>query len=162
MANCRGCGRNIDTQQVDAGAKYLCARCYYLQASGQGTSRPGSYKILLGVVFGLMAAIAAAGITLCVLYLIGVASFGWFLLLLLVLLGVVAIPAALLLKRRNLSLLLAALYLPLGIWTYLWYLAPGINWDRGNSVLWGAFIFLFAGLLSTYVSIRDLRTLPRI
>ncbi len=162
MVNCRGCGREINTQEVDAGGKYLCTLCYHLQTEGQETGKPGSYKVLLGVVYVLLAAIAAAGIALCILYLIGVSNFAWFLLLLLALLAVVIIPATVLVKRRNLSLILATFYLPLGIWTYLWYLAPGINWDRGNTVLWGAFVFLFIGLLSLYLFVRDLHALPRI
>jgi hypothetical protein len=147
---------------MEIGDKYLCSRCYYLQSAGQETGRPGSYKILLGVVCGLMAAIMLAGVALCLLYYIGVSSFGWFLLLLLVLVAIVLAPAVVLLRLRNLALFLAAFYVPLGIWTYLWYLAPGINWDRGNIVLWGAFLFLFIGLLSTYLFVRDFRTLAKI
>jgi hypothetical protein len=162
MVNCRGCGREIDTAGIEEGDKYLCARCYYLQSAGQETGKPGSYKILLGVVFGLLTAVAHAGIALCFLYLIGVSSFAWFLLLLLVLLVVVFAATISLLRRRNLALFLAAFYLPLGIWTYLWYLAPGVSWDRGNIVLWGAFLFLFIGLLSIYLVVRDFRSLPRI
>jgi hypothetical protein len=162
MVNCRGCGREIDISDLDSGNKYLCERCLYEQVAGRETGRPGSYKLLLSVVYGFLAALGLAGIALCILYLVGVASFGWFLILLLLLLAVVIIPAAVLARRRNLALILAAFYLPLGVWTYLWYLAPGINWDRGNVILWGSFLFLFVGLLSTYLFVRDIRLLQRI
>lgn len=162
MINCRGCGREIDTSAVDTGDKYLCTRCYYLQSAGQETGKPGSHKALLAVVYALLAAIAIAGLALTILYLAGVGNFAWFLFLIMVMVGVVVIPSLMLLKRRNLSLFLASLYLPLGIWVYLWYLAPGINWDRGKMTLWGAFAFLSVGLLATYLFIRDFRTLPRI
>ena len=72
------------------------------------------------------------------------------------------VPAVVLLRRRNITLLVTAFYLPLGIWSYLWFLAPGVDWQFIDSTAWGALFFMAVGFATLYVFLRDLRILPRL
>ncbi|MBN2028313.1 MAG: hypothetical protein JW854_16310 [Actinobacteria bacterium] len=86
----------------------------------------------------------------------------WFIFLGILMLFSLACPAAVLLSRRNLTLLTAALYLPLGIWAYLWYMAPGVNWEYSGITAYGGIAFFLIGLLALLLFARDLRSLPRL
>jgi hypothetical protein len=162
MITCGGCGREIDAGGMGYGARLLCGRCYHLQVTG-----PEPPHILGSKAFTLMAAIclvliALAGFALCILYLLGSGDFAWFLVLSSLMLIVVVSSAAVLVKRRNLSLIIAVLYLPLGLWAYLWYQAPGAGWEYGRMTAYGGFFFFALGLIAMGLFIRDVRALPRL
>ena len=162
MNRCGGCGRDIDPGGLERGSKILCQRCYHIQAVvGQG-SRSGSPAAFLTLSIAALVVLTLTGITLCVLYLFGTGNLPWFVLLFVVILIAAGVPAVLLLKRRNITLLVAALYLPLGIWSYLWFLAPGVDWQFIDSTAWGALFFMAVGFATLYVFLRDLRMLPRL
>ncbi|MDI7251497.1 MAG: hypothetical protein QME89_02975 [Actinomycetota bacterium] len=108
-----------------------------------------------------MAAVASAGVSLCVLYLAGTGRGTWFALLLLSMSLTVALPLGVYRRRRNLYILVSALYFPLGLWCFIWYLAPGVGWDYSSSLLGGGFFFLVLGAGALYLYDRDLRSLPR-
>lgn len=161
MIKCGGCGRDIDPQGMDSGSRYLCVRCYHLQTAGQEPLEEWNCRAFLAIAIASLVAIGLAGIALCILYLSGTGKMAWFVLLLALALSVAVCPAAVLLKRRNLSLLVACLFLPMGIWSYLWHLAPGVDWGYGKSATWGTLGFLAIALFTLYLFLRDLRTLPR-
>ena len=162
MNKCGGCGRDIDPEGLEQGSKFLCQRCYHIQAvAGQG-SRSGSPAAFLALSIVALSILALTGITLCVLYLFGTGNLLWFILLFIFILVAAIIPAVVLMKRRNITLLAAILYLPLGIWSYLWFLAPGVDWQFVDSTAWGALFFMAVGFATLYVFMRDLRILPRL
>ena len=162
MNRCGGCGRDIDPGGLERGSKILCQRCYHIQAVvGQG-SRSGSPTTFLTLCIAALVVLTLTGITLCILYLFGTGNLLWFVLLFVVILITAGVPAVVLLKRRNITLLVAALYLPLGIWSYLWFLAPGVDWQFIDSTAWGALFFMAVGFATLYVFLRDLRMLPRL
>ena len=149
---------------MEDGSKYLCARCYHLQTAGPLPERTLGSTAFLSVAIACLAALALAGLALCVLYLLGTGNLPWFVLLGLLTFCVVGCPAALLLlfKRRNITLLVASLYLPLGLWSFLWHLAPGVEWEYSRTTAWGALFFLFLGAVAMCLFLRDLRALPRL
>jgi hypothetical protein len=102
------------------------------------------------------------GITLCVLYLLGTGNLLWFMLLLVCVLFAAVIPLVVLMKYRNITLLVTSLYLPLGVWSYLWFLAPGVDWQFIDTTAWGALFFMATGFATLYVYLRDMRALPRL
>ena len=162
MNRCGGCGRDIDPGGMERGSKILCQRCYHIQAVvGQG-SRSGSPAAFLALCIAALVVLTLTGITLCVLYLFGTGNLLWFILLFVFILVAAGVPAFMLLKRRNITLLVAALYLPLGVWSYLWFLAPGVDWQFIDSTAWGALFFMAVGFATLYVFLRDLRMLPRL
>ena len=155
---CPGCGRW--TPYPRPGGRFLCARCHYPQRS------PGAEDRIFGKWFRFLCrggpgAVAAAGISLCALYLVGTGRVAWFTVLLLVMSLTVALPWVLYRRRRHLYLVIAALYIPLGLWCFLYCLAPGVGWDYSPSLLGGGFFFLAVGALAAYLYGRDLRSLPR-
>jgi ABC-type transport system involved in multi-copper enzyme maturation permease subunit len=162
MIKCGGCGRDIDLDGIGDGSKYLCVRCYHQQVAERVSPGGPSHTAFIAVAAVSLAVIALAGITLCILYLLGAGNIAWFITFLLLMLCVVACPAVVLLRMRNVSLLITSLYLPLGLWSYLWYVAPGVDWDYGRLTAWGAYAFAFIGLLAVFYFLRDLRTLPRL
>ena len=162
MNSCGGCGRDIDPGGLELGSKILCQRCYHIQAVVGEGSRSGSPTAFLILCIVALFVLALTGITLCVLYLFGTGNLTWFILLFVLILIAVSIPAVVLLKRRNITLLVTAFYLPLGIWSYLWFLAPGVDWQFIDSTAWGALFFMAVGFAALYVFMRDLRMLPRL
>lgn len=162
MIKCGGCGRDIDPDDIDAGSRYLCLRCYHLQAAGMDPPRSRSSTVFITTAAVALAITALTGLSLCILYLYGTGNLFWFILLCLIMLLVVACPSVVLLKHRNLSLLVAALYTPLGLWSFLWYLAPGVNWQYAESTTWSALFFFLIGFAALCLFLRDLRMLPRL
>ena len=162
MINCGGCGRDIEPEDMDVGSKYLCSSCYHLQVVKEEPSRAYKYTAFIAVAAVSLTAIALAGLTLCILYFMGTGNLAWFIMLCLLMLCVMASPAVVLLKKRNVTLLITTLYLPLGIWSFLWYMAPGVDLEYSKSTAWGALFFAFIGLFALYLFIRDLRMLPRL
>lgn len=162
MVNCGGCGREIELGQIPAGVKFMCSRCYRVQAAGEAPARRMSKRIFLAASLGSLAAILLAGVVLCVVYLQGTGDASWFALLTLLLLGVVACPGIILLRVRNLSLLAAALYIPLGAWSFLWRQAPGVAWLYGSLTGWLSFSFWAIGLGSLMIFLNDLGIKPRL
>jgi len=126
MITCGGCGREIDTAGTDDGTKILCGRCYHLQVTGPQPPRTLGPTGFLLIALLCLAALALAGFTLCVLYLVGAGDLAWFITLTALMAASMACPAAVLARRRNLALLIAALYLPLGLWAYQAPINPAI------------------------------------
>ncbi len=160
-AACTGCGRTIRLPPQFPGGRFLCARCHHLMSAWNGEGRGGSGKWFRAGCLGGLAAVAAAGISLCSLYLAGTGRGAWFAALLLAFSLTVAIPLGVYRRRRNLYLIVSTLYLPLGVWCFLWYLAPGVGWDYPSSLLGGGFFFLVLGAGGVYLYYRDIRSLPR-
>lgn len=158
---CTGCRRPITIPPGFSGGEFLCAACHYPQAipGREGRGIPGAW-FRAGCVLGI-GLVALAGLTLCILYLAGTGRKTWFALLLLVMAAVIALPLAVFRRRRHLLALTSALYLPLGLWCYLWYLAPGVGWGYAPSLLGGGAFFLVLGSGALYLYRRDLRSLPR-
>ena len=162
MIECGGCGREIDSAGMEDGTRFLCTRCYHMYVTGpepRHTLSSTAFKVIASVC---LVALALAGFALCALYMIGAGDLTWFILLSLLMLSVVGSPAAVLYKRRNLTLLIASLFLPLGVWAYLWHLAPGVNWEYSGMTAYGGILFSLIGLVSLVLFARDLRALPRL
>jgi ABC-type transport system involved in multi-copper enzyme maturation permease subunit len=147
---------------MEYGLRLLCGRCYHLQINGPEPEHALGSTAFTVIASLCLAALALAGISLCVLYLVGTGDLTWFVVLTILMLVSLGCPAAVLVKRRNLALLIASLYLPLGLWAYLWRLAPGIDWEYGNMTAYGGLFFLAVGLIATILFVRDLRALPRL
>jgi hypothetical protein len=161
MIKCGGCGRDIYPESLNGGEKYLCIRCLYVHRAGRESSPRRSHVLYAGIVVACLAAMGLAGLAICLFYLSGTGRLLWFILLFSLMLFVVALPGVILSSKRNLTLIISSLYLPLSIWSFLWFLAPNVHWEYGNSTAYGAFCFLGLGLLSLSLFIRDLRALPR-
>ncbi len=162
MITCGGCGREIDAGGVEYGVKLMCGRCYHLQVNGPEPPRTLSSKTFLLLSSMCLLAMALAGLSLCVLYLLGTEDLGWFIVLTVLMLASLGCPAAVLARRRNLALLIASLYLPLGVWAYLWRAAPGIDWEYGKMTAYGGLFFFAVGIVAMLLFLRDLRALPRL
>lgn len=162
MIDCGGCGREIDPGSVPDGIKFMCSRCYRVQAAGEGKRHRMSTRIFLAASAGSLLAAAAAGIGLCVLFLLSTGMTYWFLLLTALLMGVVVCPAVVILKIRNLNLLAASLYIPLGLWSFAWRQAPGVSWLYGGVMGWAALLFWAIGLGSLIMFLSDLGVRPRL
>jgi uncharacterized paraquat-inducible protein A len=162
MIKCGGCGRDIDPTGITTGNKYLCLRCLHTQTAGQEPLHARSNIAFVAIGLSALVVIALAGLAICLLYLSGTGKTAWFILFLVLVLCAVLLPAILMLKRRNLALLIAALYVPFGIWSLLFYFAPGVHWAFNKVTSWGAICFLGIGLFSLYIFLRDKRTLPRL
>jgi hypothetical protein len=162
MITCGGCGREIDTTGLDYGIKILCEDCYHLQITGPQpahTLSPGAFKLVFSLCLTVLALACTA---LCILYLSGTGDLPWFILLTALAFAVVACPAFILFRRRNLALLVASLYLPLGLWAFVWHLAPGAGWEYARMTAYGGLLFFALGLVAIYTFVRDLRALPRL
>ncbi len=162
MITCGGCGREIDVAGLDYGVKILCERCYHQQITG-----PQPEHKLSSTAFRLLAslclvALALACSALCVLYLVGTGDLPWFILLAALAIAVIGCPIAILFRKRNLALIMASLYLPLGLWAFVWHLAPGVSWEYGRMTGYGGLLFFALGLIAMYTFVRDLRALPRL
>jgi hypothetical protein len=162
MITCGGCGREIDTARMEYGIRFLCARCCHRQITGPKPPRVLGHTAFTVIAYLCLAALALAGSALCVLYLSGAGNLTWFIVLGLFSLLAAGCPAVILLRRRNLALLIASLYIPLGLWAYLWRLAPGVEWELSGVTAYGAFFFFTTGLVATILFVRDKRALPRI
>lgn len=159
--SCGGCGRSIPLPSGFPGNRFLCAACHYPQVNPEGKGNVSAARWFRAACLAGVGLVALVGFPLCILYLAGTGSEAWFAILLLVMAIAVALPLAVLLRRRHLGLVASALYLPLGLWCFLWYLAPGVGWGYSSSLLGGGFFFLFLGAGSLYLYGRDLRSLPR-
>jgi hypothetical protein len=142
--------------------RFLCARCYHMYVTGSEPRHRLSSAAFMTIAWICLAVLILAGSALCILYLSGTGDFAWFILLSALMLFSVVCPAAVLLKKRNLTMLTAALYLPLGVWAYLWYLAPGVNWEYSGITAYGGIFFFLIGLAALFLFTRDLRSLPRL
>ncbi|MFW6113505.1 MAG: hypothetical protein ACOC78_01115 [Actinomycetota bacterium] len=162
MSKCGGCGRHIDIAGVEAGNKYMCRECLHLQAAGREPSRANGKVVFMVISVSALVMLALAGLAICILYMAGTGDILWFVILLLSTLLVAALPSLVLTKRRNIALLVTSLYLPLCLWSYLWYMAPGVEWVYMESTIWGGLFFLIIGLLSFYLFMRDRKALPRL
>ncbi len=161
LERCWGCGREIPLREASQEERYLCSRCHHLQVSRAQTDVKAHHSFFTAVVTGSLVLNALAGTSLCLLYLYGTGRVSWFCALLAAVLPVVALPAFVFSRRRNLALLVASSYLPVSLWAFLWWLAPGVGWEYEGSVAWGAAFFLVLGCVGLYLYRRDLRTLPR-
>jgi hypothetical protein len=132
-----------------------------MQEAGREPTHARGGALLLLVAFSMIALIALAGVALCALYLSGTGRVAWFVVLLLLMLCALACPSLAVVKGRNLKLLSAALYVPLGLWSFLYCLAPGTRWENTLVSVGGSACLLGLGLLCLYLFLRDLRTLPR-
>ena len=146
---------------MEYGVRFLCARCYHRQITGPKPPRVLSSSAFTFIAFLSLAVLALAGSALCILYLTGAGNLAWFIILGLFALLVAVCPAAILFRRRNLALLVASLYIPLGAWAYLWQLAPGVEWELSGMTSYGAFFFFTAGIVAAILFARDKRALPR-
>jgi hypothetical protein len=162
MTKCGGCGREIDTESIEDGSKYLCSHCYHLEIAGSWYPRTLSSRAFLIIAAACLGVLGLAGIALCILYVVGTGDLGWFVWLSLLMLCVVGCPAAALTRKRNVALLVTCLYLPLGVWSYLWYLAPGVNGEYSNMTAYGGYFFFVAGVITLFFFVRDMRMLPRL
>lgn len=158
---CRGCGRRIEFQGERAVGKFLCSSCHHLQEAERG-EKGGLGNLGFKVLFlsGIFA-LGLAGVSLCVLYLLGTGRSAWFALLLAVELLFLACPLAVFRRLRHVALLSAALYCPLGVWCLLWSMAPGVEWEFSEATRWGGVMFLALGFLGIYIYLKDLKALPR-
>jgi len=162
MVKCGGCGRDMQPESLENGVKYLCNHCLYLHKAGREPLLLRSHTIFIVIALVSLAVVGLAGLSVCLLYLAGTGKFHWFLVLLLVMLCAVACPAFFIAtKRRNITLLIASFYLPLGVWFLLWSLAPNVLPGYESSTFYGAFCFLGVGALTLYLFVRDMRALPR-
>lgn len=162
MITCGGCGREIDTTGLDYGMKILCEGCYHPQITGPQPEHTLSSTAFKRLASLCLAALALACSALCILYLVGTGDLPWFILLTALALTVIGCPAAVLFRRRNLALLMASLYLPLGLWAFIWRLAPGVGWEYGRMTGYGALFFFALGMVAIFSFVRDLRALPRL
>jgi hypothetical protein len=162
MITCGGCGREIDTGGMEYGNRLLCERCYHLQITGPEPSHTLSSTAFMVMASLCLVALALAGFALCILYLVGAGDVLWFIVLTALMCAVIVCPAVILIKKRNLAMLIASLYLPMGLWAYLWHLAPGAGWEYGNMTAYGGFLFITIGLAAMFLFVRDLRALPRL
>ena len=162
MIECGGCGREIDSAGIEEGAKFLCARCYHLQIAGPRPAHILSSTAFTAVAYTCLAALTLAGFALCVLYRAGTGDLAWFIFLIALTFIVLMCPAIILFKKRNLALLMASLYLLLGVWAFVWYLAPGVNGEYGGMTVYGGLFFFIIGLIALGLFVRDLRVLPRL
>ncbi len=147
---------------MEDGVKFLCARCYHMHITGPEPNHTLGSKAFLVIAAACLVAAGLAGSSLCILYLLGTGDTPWFIALGLVMLIAVAAPVGVLLLKRNLTLLIAAFYLPLGVWALLWYRAPGVDWGFSGITAYGGFFFGLIGILALSFFIRDLRGLPRL
>ncbi|MDI6831441.1 MAG: hypothetical protein QME88_08935 [Actinomycetota bacterium] len=161
MTRCGGCGREFELEEVEAGSRFLCARCLHLEVAGPRPRRVLDHRAFLAVAVTLLALLFAAGSLLCALYLVGAGNLAWFMVLAALMLVVMASATSVLARRRNLALLLGSLYLPLGIWACAWRLAPGAGWELSRATGYGGLMLLGAGAVCLYVFGRDARRLPR-
>lgn len=159
---CGGCGRRIDLPRMAPGSKYLCARCWHLQSVPEGLEKRLDHRLFLALAAASLFLVSAAAFTLCVLYLLGTGKAPWFGVLLAATFLLAAVPSLVLSRWRNISLLAASLYLPLGLWALLWYLAPGVNWQMGDTMAWGGASFFALGSLGLYLFFRDRMKLTRL
>ncbi len=162
MITCGGCGREIDLAGVEAGARFLCARCLHLEVAGPAPRRVLGHRAFLAVIMVLLSAIQAAGIALCVLYLIGAGNVAWFVALMALMIGVAVSVASALARKRNLAYVEATLFLPLSVWVFARISAPGTYADYKGPLIIGGMVFLVAGAISLYLYVRDSRRLPRL
>jgi hypothetical protein len=162
MKKCGGCGREIDTGGMGDGVKFLCARCYHMHITGPGPPHTLGSTAFLVIAAACLVAVGLAGSSLCILYLVGTGDTPWFVALGVAMLIAVALPAGVLILKRNLALLIAAFYLPLGAWALLWYGAPGVDWGFGGMTAYGGFFFAVTGIFALFFFVRDLRGLPRL
>lgn len=158
---CGGCGREMANYKLANGEKYICSRCHHLQVYRPLSGGGMGHRAFLTLVAASLAAMALAGFSLCFLYLFGTGRVSWFLPLFGSMLLVVGVPAFLLSRRRNLALLAASLYLPLALWSFMWSLAPGVDWEYAGSMGWSALFFLSLACMGFYLYGRDLRTLSK-
>lgn len=147
---------------MEDGTRFLCARCYHMYVTGPEPRRRLSSTAFVAIAWACLAVLTLTGAALCIFYLLGTGDVTWFLFLAALMLCSVACPAAVFLHRRNLILLTAALYLPLGVWAYLWYMAPGVNWVYSGITAYGGIFFFLIGLVALLLFARDLRSLPRL
>ena len=162
MARCGGCGREIDLGGVEEGARFLCARCLHLEVAGPAPRRALGHRGFVAAAAVLLALVFLTGSLLCSLYLTGAGEWLWFLILASLLLVATIGASTVLARRRNLALLVGALYLPLGAWALALRMAPGANWELSRSTGYGGLLMLLAGGVSLYVFARDARRLPRL
>jgi hypothetical protein len=162
MIKCGGCGREIDPVGMPDGARFLCTRCCHLHTKGPEPPHKLGYTAFTVIAYLCLAALALAGFTLCVLYVIGAGDLTWFVILSALMLCVAGCPAVILVRKRNLALLLAALYLPLGVWAHLWHRAPGVEWEYSAMTAYGGYFFLLIGAAALVAFISNSRALPRL
>lgn len=144
------------------GAKFLCARCYHAHIKGPEPRRRLGHAAFTTAAYVCLAALALCGIALCVLYITGAGNLTWSIVLSALMLLMVGCPAVLLSRKRNLALLLAALYMPLGVWAYLWHLAPGVEWEFSAITAYGGYFFFMLGIAALVIFLSSLTTLPRL
>lgn len=161
FSSCRGCGRRIPLRADQPGTGYLCSVCHHRQVLRGEKGGDLTHRAFTTLVLSGIAAVGLAGISLCILYLLGTGRTDWFALLLVGMFLVVFCPAMVLRRRRHLALLAASLYFPLGLWCFTWSLAPGVGWEYPGSMAWGALFFLLLGSLGVYLYRRDLKALSR-
>ncbi len=162
MIECGGCGREIETAGFLDGARFLCARCYHVHIKGPEPRRRLGHTAFTVAAYACLAAVAFCGFALCVLYTLGAGNLMWSIILSALVVCMVGCPAVLLSRKRNLSLLLAALYLPLGVWAYLWHLAPGVEWEYSTMTAYGGYFFFMLGIAALVIFASNLTTLPRL
>lgn len=162
MIKCGGCGREIDGEGMELGIKFLCSRCYHMQITGPKPPRTLGSTAFLIIAAACLTAVGLAGFSLCILYLLGTGDLLWFIIFSLLMLCVVGCPAGVLVRKRNLAFLVTILYLPLGIWAYLWYLAPGAEWGFSGLTAYGGYFFFIVGIVALVFFVKDLRGLPRL
>lgn len=159
---CGGCGRVANESEPAGGTRFLCARCLHLLKVGPEPARASSPTSLKAVAAAALGLTALAGGALCALYLLGTGNLLWFGLLAAATFVLVAFPSAVLLRYRNLTLLVASLFIPMGFWAHIWFRAPGVDWEYAESTGWGSLFFLAIGLITLLLFLRDLRSLPRL
>ena len=162
MIECGGCGRQIETSGMLDGAKFLCARCYHVHIKGPEPGRRLGHAAFTTAAYVCLAVLALCGIALCIFYVTGAGNLTWSIILSALMLLMVGCPAILLSRKRNLALLLASLYLPLGVWAYLWNLAPGVEWEFSAMTAYGGYIFFMLGIVALVIFASNLTTLPRL
>ena len=126
MITCGGCGR-IDAG-VEYGVKLMCGRCCHLQVNGPEPPRTLSSKTFLLLSSMCLLAMALAGLS-SASSISWAEDLSWFIVLTVLMLA----------NRMSAAVLAEAqprpahslLYLPLGVWAYLWRAAPGM---AGNTV----------------------------
>ena len=162
MIECGGCGREIDSAGMMDGVRFLCTRCYHLHVTGpEPRHRLGSTAFTV-IALACLVALALAGVALCVLYMVGAGDLTWFIILSALMLCVIGCPAVFLIRKRNLALLMASLYLPLGAWAYLWHLAPGVDWEYSRMTAYGGYFFFMIGVVALVIFISNRSTLLRL
>ncbi len=162
MIECGGCGREIDTTGMPEGAKFMCARCLHLHVKGPEPRHKLGHTAFTVIAFACLAALALAGFALCALYKIGAGDITWSIILSALMLCAMISPAVILARKRNLALLLAGLYLPLGAWAFLWQLAPGMDWQYSAFTAYGGRVIFFLGVGALVIFISNRSKLPRL